>query len=208
VFRSSTTPRGAWTIHRSARLLRDIARQGQDDAHRLVPEIGVEALNQDDNNTGPARDEAFFAGAGLTDDELQHAARDDRQRKQQAKHRHAEATRRNLGLGHDLRAGLMATTGQLQAWKAIVRHALAEHYRDVIAYGAGWSDQERQQPVGDTGRHEPRHPDTILDAELQHALEDPDPPRGIAQLSARWAAALRPGPRRRHPHQDPRHRAH
>ena len=60
----------------------------------------------------------------------------------------------------------------------------------MLAYGAGWTDQERQQPVGDTGRHEPRHPDTILDAELQHALENPDPLRGIAQLTARWAAAF------------------
>ena len=82
------------------------------------------------------------------------------------------------------------TPGQLQALKAIVCHVLAEHYREVIAYGAGWSDQERQQPVGDTGRHEPRHPDAILDAELQAALEDPDPLRGIAQLTARWAAAF------------------
>ena len=154
-------------------------------------DLTVDALNRDEDDTGPARDEAFFAGAGLTDDELQHAAADDRQRKQQAKLRHAEATRRNLGLGHDLRAGLIEPTpGQLQALKAIVCHVLAEHYRDVIAYGAGWSDQERQQPVGDTGRHEPRHPDTILDAELEHALEDPDPLRGIAQLTARWAAAF------------------
>ena len=82
------------------------------------------------------------------------------------------------------------TPGQLQALKAIVCHVLAGHYRDVIAYGAGWTDQERQQPVGDTGRHEPRHPDAILDAELQHALEDPDPLKGIAQLTARWAAAF------------------
>jgi hypothetical protein len=62
--------------------------------------------------------------------------------------------------------------------------------REIIAFGAGWSDQQRQQPVGDTGRHEPRHPDAILDAELQHALDDPDPLRAIAQLTARWAAAF------------------
>ncbi|MGB0092721.1 MAG: hypothetical protein WBP81_09330, partial [Solirubrobacteraceae bacterium] len=33
-------------------------------------------------------------------------------------------------------------------------------------------------------------PDAILDAELKRALEDPDPLRGIAQLTARWAAAF------------------
>ena len=64
------------------------------------------------------------------------------------------------------------------------------HYRELIAYGAGWTDPERQQPVGDTGRHEPRHVDTIIEAELERALADPDPLRGIAQLTARWAAAF------------------
>jgi hypothetical protein len=44
--------------------------------------------------------------------------------------------------------------------------------------------------VGDTGRHEPRQIDAIADAELQRALVDPDPLRGIAQLTARWAAAF------------------
>jgi hypothetical protein len=64
------------------------------------------------------------------------------------------------------------------------------HYRELIAYGAGWTDPERQQPVGDTGRHEPRHVDAIIEAELDRALADPDPVRGIAQLTARWAAAF------------------
>ena len=152
----------------------------------------VDALNQRRRRPGATREEAFFAGAGLTDDELHHAAHDDQARKQQARLRHAEATRRNLGLGHDLRAGLIdPTPGQLQALKAIVCHLLASHYRDVIAYGAGWTDQERQQPVGDTARHEPRHPDAILDAELQQrARATPTRCSGIAQLTARWAAAF------------------
>ena len=60
----------------------------------------------------------------------------------------------------------------------------------MIAYGAGWTDPDRQQPVGDTGRHEPRQIDAIVDAELQRALDDPDPLRGIAQLVARWGAAF------------------
>jgi hypothetical protein len=64
------------------------------------------------------------------------------------------------------------------------------HYGQLIAYGAGWTDRERQRPVGDTGRHEPAHPDAILDAELERALADPDPLRGIAQLTARLTAAF------------------
>jgi hypothetical protein len=73
---------------------------------------------------------------------------------------------------------------------ATVRHLLIRDYRELIAYGAGWTDPERQQPVGDTGRHEPRQLDAITDAERERALADPDPLRGIAQLNARWAAAF------------------
>ena len=81
-----------------------------------------------------------------------------------------------------------------RASSARVRHIicrlLVRHYGELIAYGAGWTDPERQQPVGDTGRHEPRHPDAIVDAELERALDDPDPLRGIAQLTARLGAAF------------------
>jgi len=139
----------------------------------------------------PAREDAFFAGAALDDDELRTAGQEDRERRNAQRLRQAEATNTNLGLGHDLRAGLLdPTPGQLHALKAIICHLLAHHYRDVIAYGAGWTDQERQQPIGDTGRHEPRQADAILNAELQRALEEPDPLRGIAQLIASWAAAF------------------
>jgi hypothetical protein len=142
-------------------------------------------------NDQPAREEAFFAGARLDEDELRAAGQEDRERRNAQRLRQAEATNSNLGLGHDLRAGLMdPTPGQLHALQAIICHLLARHYREVIAYGAGWTDQDRQQPIGDTGRREPRQPDAILDAELERALNDPDPLRGIAQLTASWAAAF------------------
>ena len=102
-----------------------------------------------------------------------------------------EAEGSNLGLGHDIAAGLIDPTGdQLDALRQIVCHLLAGHYRELIAYGAGWTDRERQQPVGDTGRYEPRHVDAIVAAELQRALDEPDPLHGIAQLTARWGAAF------------------
>jgi hypothetical protein len=63
--------------------------------------------------------------------------------------------------------------GQLHALKQIICHLLAHHYRDVIAYGAGWTDQERQQPVGDTGRHEPRHIDAILEPNCNERSRTP-----------------------------------
>ena len=142
-------------------------------------------------DTGPAREEAYFAGARLDDDDLREAAAEDEQRRAQARARHAEATRSNLGLGHDIRAGLMDPRDrQLHALKEIVCHLLVRHYREPIAYGAGWTDAERQQPVGDTGRHEPRQVDAIIEAELQRALADAEPLRGIAQLTARLGAAF------------------
>ena len=152
-------------------------------------DLVYEQLNGDAST--PAREDAYFASAHLDDPELRDAAAEDEQRRAQARARHAEATRSNLGLGHDIRAGLMAPREtQLDALRRIVCHLLIRHYRELIAYGAGWTDPERQQPVGDTGRHEPSQVDAIIDAELQRALGDPDPFRGVAQLAARLGAAF------------------
>ena len=80
----------------------------------------------------------------------------ERERRHEQRQRQADAVRTNLGLGHDLRAGLIdPSPAQLDALRAIVCHLLARDYRDVIAYGAGWTDPERQRPVGESGRHEP-----------------------------------------------------
>jgi hypothetical protein len=71
-----------------------------------------------------------------------------------------------------------------------VCHLSTDRVAEVIAYGAGWTDRERQQPVGDHGRSEPRQADAIAAAELERALADPDPLHGIAQVVTRWAAAF------------------
>jgi hypothetical protein len=95
------------------------------------------------------------------------------------------------GLRHDIRAGLIQPgDAQVHALRQIVCRLLVRRYGELIAYGAGWTDPERQDPVGDTSRHEPRQPYPIADAELERALADRDPLRGIAQLAARWAAAF------------------
>ena len=139
----------------------------------------------------PAAEHAYFAGAKLSDEELRAAAAEDQKRRQAERQRQADAERSNLGLGHDINARLMDPTGdQLDALRRIVCHLIADHHREVIAYGAGWSDRERQQPVGDSGHYEPRHIDAIVAAELQRALDELDPLRGIAQLTARWGAAF------------------
>ncbi len=156
------------------------------------PAFTIDLVHQglSDYESEPAREEAYFAGARLDDDELRDAAAEDEQRRAQARARQAEATRRNLGLGHDIRAALIQPSdAQLRASGTFMCRLLVRNYVELIAYGAGWTDPERQQAVGDTGRHEPRHPDAILDAELQRALADPDPLRGIAQLTARLGAA-------------------
>jgi hypothetical protein len=144
-----------------------------------------------DADSEVAREEAYFGGARLDDDELRDAAEEDRQRRATERARHAEAAASNLTLGHDIRAALAdPTDDQLRALREIVCRLLCEHHPELIAYGAGWTDAERQQPVGDTGRREPRHLDAIVDAELRRALEDPDPLHGIAELVARWGAAF------------------
>jgi len=145
----------------------------------------------DDRDTTLVREEAYFAAARVDDAELRDAVADDEARRAQARARQADASRSNLGLGHDIRAGLIdPTDAQLNALRQIVCQLLLRYGRDLIGYGAGWTDPERQQPVGDAGRHEPRQLDAITDAELQRALADPEPLRGIAQLTARWAAAF------------------
>ena len=148
----------------------------------FILDLTVDALNHDEDDTGPAREEAFFAGAGLTDDELQHAADDDRARKQQAKLRHAEATRRNLGLGHDISAGLIEPTpGQLQA----SRRSSATCSPSTTATSSPTAPAGRTRSAGARVDPPPRTPppDTILDAELEDAFEDPEPLRGIASSS-------------------------
>lgn len=157
------------------------------------PAFMIDLVHQQlqDDESEPAREEAYFAGARLDDAELRDAAAEDEQRRAAVRARHAEATRSNLGLGHDIRAGLIQPSEtQLRAVRDIVCRLLVRDYGELIAYGAGWTDHERQRAVGDTGRHEPQHPDAIVDAELERALEDPDPLRGIAQLTARLGAAL------------------
>ena len=170
--------------------------RGQDFAAAIWvvdPAFMIDLVHQElkDDTSAPAREEAYFTGARLDDDELRHAAADDEQRRAQARARHTGATRSNLGLGHDIRAGLLQPTDrQLDALRRIVCQLLARDYGQLIAYGAGWTDPERQRPVGDTGRHEPRHPESIAADELERAIHDPDPLGGIAQLAARFGAAF------------------
>ncbi len=158
------------------------------------PVFMLDALHQaleDHGDAPPAADPAYFAGAGLDTPALRDAAEAERERRHQQRQRQVETVRTNLGLGHDLRAGLIdPSPAQLDALRTIVCHLLARDYRDVIAYGAGWTDPERQRPVGENGRHEPQAVDAIVEAELTRALAEPDPLRRIAALVARCAAAF------------------
>ena len=74
----------------------------------------------------PARDESFCAGAGLDTRELRDAAEAERERRHEQRRRQTEEVRSNLGLGHDLRAGLIdPTPDQLDA--LLRRRRAAEH---------------------------------------------------------------------------------
>ena len=69
----------------------------------------------DDTDGAPAAEQAYFAGEAL-DQELRDAAAEDQKRRAAERQRHAEADRSNLGLGHDIPAGLIDPTGdQLDA---------------------------------------------------------------------------------------------
>ena len=121
----------------------------------IDPALMIDLVHQhlQDDDSAPAREEAYFAGARIDDDELRDAAAEDEQRRAHARVRQAEATRSNLGLGHDIRAGLIQPSeAQLRAVGDMVCRLLVRHYGELIAYGAGWTDPERQRPVGDTGR--------------------------------------------------------
>ena len=113
----------------------------------------------------------------------------------------------NLGLGHDIRAALAdPSDDQLDALREIVCRLLREHHPELIAYGAGWTDAERQQPVGDTGRREPRHVDAIVDAELATRARRPRPAarhrpagRALGRRVSCSTPTASPGPRRSAP---------
>ena len=158
------------------------------------PAFMIDAIRQcvDEHAETPvASDPAFFAGAGLDAADLREAAQDERERRHEQRQRQADATRTNLGLGHDLRAGLIdPSPAQLDALRALVCRLLARDYRDVIAYGAGWTDPERQRPVGETARHEPIADRRDRRRRTRTRAREPDPLRGIAALVARCAAAF------------------
>jgi hypothetical protein len=136
--------RYAWTFDRG----RDFARGIWVVDPLFMLDVVRERLTADDGDE-PAREERYFAGARLHDAELRAAAADDREQRAAARQRRAEATASNLGLGHDTRAALADPTAeQLDAVRQIVCHLIAAQFRDVIAYGAGWTDRERQQPIG------------------------------------------------------------
>jgi hypothetical protein len=98
-----------------------VNERGQDFATAIWvvdPAFMIDLVHQElkDDTSAPAREEAYFADAHLDDDELRDAAAADEQRRAQARARHADAVRSNLGLGHDLRAGLIQPTeAQLRA---------------------------------------------------------------------------------------------
>ena len=187
--------------------------RGQDFAAAIWvvdPAFMIDLVHQElkDDTSAPAREEAYFGGARLDDDELRDAAAADEQRRAQARARHAEATRSNLGLGHDIRAGLLQPTdAQLQALRRIVCRLLVRHYGELIAYGAGWTDPERQRPVGDTGRHEPRHADADRRCRARAGARGPGSAQGHRAARRTAGRRVHARSRGRDTHQGPRLRS-
>ncbi len=181
----ASTGRYAWVYHRGV----DYA----DAIWVIAPEFVIGAIHDamERQDIKPAKDESYFGAAGISDEDTKEAAAAERERRAETRERQQTAANSNLGLGHDITSRLMdPRSEQLDATRRIIAHLLVENYGPIIAYGAGWSDRARQQPVGDTGRFEPKHIDAILDGELQRALEDPDPLHGILEIVSRWAAGF------------------
>jgi ParB-like chromosome segregation protein Spo0J len=178
--------RYAWVHHRG----QDFA----DGIWLIDPLFLIDCAHQQlltDGADQPAKVETFFSASNLTDEEMAAARAGDEQQRRAQRARQQEATASNLGLGSDIAASLLEPHGdQLKALRDLVCHLIAQGHPDVIAYGAGWTDRTNQQPVGDSKRYEPKATDAILERELQRALEDPDPLRGIALLLARFCAAF------------------
>ena len=93
-----------------------VHRRGQDFADGIwvvnplfIIDLAHEQLKNHSDEPA-AHEETFFAGASLDDDELRSAGQEDREYRKAQRLRQAEATNSNLGLGHDLRAGLMDPT--------------------------------------------------------------------------------------------------
>lgn len=144
-----------------------------------------------DGADSPAAAERFFAAARVQDDDMDAARAHDEERRKAERARKQEARTSNLGLGADIDAGLIDPHGdQMKALRDVVCQLIAREHPDVIAYGAGWTDRANQRPVGDSERYEPRSAEAIVDSELQLALEDPEPLRGIARLMSRFCAAF------------------
>lgn len=159
------------------------------DAVFMVDTVLQAADGQD--ATAPAQEASYFASAGASDQEAQEAAAEVAKQREAQRERQQNAAQRNIGLGQDIAAKLTDPSGeQLDALRRLVCHLLLEQYPDAIAYGAGWTNPARMQPVGDTSRYEPKAPTSVLEAELEQALNMRDPLAGIARLAASFGAAF------------------
>lgn len=158
------------------------------------PVFAVEAAAQavgEAPTEAPAAEQTYFKGSSTQDEEVEEARVEVEGARKAAREAEAQAAGSNLGIGQDIGAGLVEPTeAQMGALRDLLCHLIARDYADVVAYGAGWSDRERQQPVGDSKRFEPREPRAIVEAELERALGARDPMAGVAHLLARFGAAF------------------
>jgi hypothetical protein len=177
--------RYAWVFHRGA----DYA----DAVWVIAPEFLLAEIAGalKDAKATIGKEDTVFSAASVSDEDVKAAKEKADTERAEARERVAEGQNSNLGLGHDIaRKILDPTDQQLDAARRVVAHLFCEHFTSIIAYGAGWSDRARQQPVGDSERFEPRSVDAIIQAELERALAEPDPLKGIVQIVSRFAAAF------------------
>ncbi|MDO8208968.1 ParB N-terminal domain-containing protein [Conexibacter sp. CPCC 206217] len=152
---------------------------------------GAVAEHEDRDDGSRHADESYFGAARLQDQQMQAATEEAAEARRRADRVVREAISANLALGLDIRAGLLDVADeQLSALREVLCRLLARDYPEVIAFGAGWSDRDLQRAVGDSGRQVPVSTDEIVSTELDRALSDRDPLRGLAGLLASFCAAF------------------
>ena len=146
----------------------------------------------DHHDDQPAREEAFFAGAALDDDDLRTAGQEDRERRNA--HRACAKPRRPTATSDS------ATTSAPGSWTPPPANCTRSKRSSATSSPTTTATSSPTAPAGPTktansqsatpAATNPANPTRSSTPRLQRALEDPDPLRGIAQLTASWAAAF------------------
>jgi len=151
----------------------------------LMLDILNEEIVKGPQHAGDKR--GFFSAAQIASEDMASAAGD----KSTLEQRKVAARLRNMELGQTVNAALVDPSNQLlhAVQKGLVE-LIASEYGDLLAFGAGWTNHDYQQPVGGTSRTEPKDQQVIVDQLVEKACADGDPLNGLAKMFSELAKAF------------------